>query len=500
VFESWFASALKKLVARARQRRMSLASQFLVANLAVLIAGMLFLGAWVGGEIEAAVLKRTGAIAALYVGSTVAPFVQRLAREPWLDEADLTALDHLLSDTPLTERIVEFRVWSVDEIILYSADRSLIGQHLSPDDGFDEALNGDVTAEMSDLQLAEHRDLRGRSQRLLEVYAPVREDVRGRVIGVIEFYQLPDELMDEVASARQRSWAVVAAITLATYLLLAGIVKRGSDTIARQQRAAQRQLSDLRQLADDNAQLYGEAQRAIRLRDDFLSVASHELKTPVTALLAFTQLMRSRLRRGKLPQSEFEDVLEEVQRQSNRLGRLGSRLLDTSRIDANELVLQREPTDVVELVCAAIRAQVGNHPVSLGAPEELIAVVDPVRLEQVVTNLLDNALKFSPNGGPIEVQLTAPEPGLLRLAVRDHGIGVPVEHRPHIFERFYQAHAGQHFSGAAGLGLGLYISQQIAEMHGGNITAEFPRGGGTRVIVTVPASDGGNYPSLAPAL
>src|SRR5919201_1685443 len=180
----WFASM--KGIRALRWPRLSLAGQFLLANLAVLLGAMLLLGAWVGNEIETAGLNRSGAIAAMYVGTAVAPVLQRLARDPWLEASDLTTLDRLLTDTPLGARTVEFRVWNTNRKVLYSADRSLIGQQLSPDEGFDAAVDGDVTAELTNLQLAEHRELQG-YDRLLEVYAPVRENARGRVIGVIEF-------------------------------------------------------------------------------------------------------------------------------------------------------------------------------------------------------------------------------------------------------------------------------------------------------------------------
>jgi signal transduction histidine kinase len=114
--------------------------------------------------------------------------------------------------------------------------------------------------------------------------------------------------------------------------------------------------------------------------------------------------------------------------------------------------------------------------------------VDPLRLEQVVTNLLDNAVKYSPNGGAIKVTLalrrardTAAD--WAELSVRDYGLGIPPEQRGQIFERFYQAHGNGHKSG---LGLGLYISRQIVELHGGEICAEFPPDGGTRFVVRLP--------------
>jgi signal transduction histidine kinase len=110
--------------------------------------------------------------------------------------------------------------------------------------------------------------------------------------------------------------------------------------------------------------------------------------------------------------------------------------------------------------------------------------VDPLRLEQVLSNLVGNAIRYSPQGGPIALTL-AVDPGgaTVRLAVRDRGLGIPAERRAHIFDRFYRAHADHHRSG---LGLGLYISHEIVALHGGRLEAEFPADGGSRFIVTLP--------------
>jgi len=113
-------------------------------------------------------------------------------------------------------------------------------------------------------------------------------------------------------------------------------------------------------------------------------------------------------------------------------------------------------------------------------------------MEQVVTNLVDNAIKYSPDGGPIDVELKQSGDTHVCLSVTDHGIGIPVEHRTHVFDRFYQAHAGQHFAGVAGMGLGLYITRRIVEMHGGTIEIEAPAAGGSRVIVRLPIGVGAN--------
>jgi signal transduction histidine kinase len=126
-----------------------------------------------------------------------------------------------------------------------------------------------------------------------------------------------------------------------------------------------------------------------------------------------------------------------------------------------------------------------RHAIEVRSESDVWAEIDTLRYEQVVLNLLDNAMKYSPQGGTIEVDLSEQPSGVARLVVRDHGIGVPAQHRAHLFERYYQAHGREHRSG---MGLGLYISREIVERHGGRIAADFPIDGGTRVIVEVPTA------------
>ena len=141
-------------------------------------------------------------------------------------------------------------------------------------------------------------------------------------------------------------------------------------------------------------------------------------------------------------------------------------------------------------VIDAARSQLKDHSLETHLPSELWVSIDPLRIEQVVTNLIDNAIKYSPEGGPIEVGLFCDErTSVARVVVRDHGVGVPSEHRAHIFDRFYQAHAGGPLTSMAGMGLGLYISRQIVELHEGTIDAEFPDDGGTRFIVRLPLAE-----------
>jgi signal transduction histidine kinase len=240
-------------------------------------------------------------------------------------------------------------------------------------------------------------------------------------------------------------------------------------------------------LAIQNARLFQESQEAVQLRDQFLSIASHELRTPLTTVGAQAQLMLRRLAGdGVLEAASAARSLGSIADQTRKLASLVDQLLDVSRLQTGRLTLDPRPVDLsmlVEEVAAAVAVRTMQQ-IELRAPETLEANVDPLRLDQLLTNLLDNAIKFAADSGPIQVAL-ATEPGGVEISVRDHGPGIPEAMRPRLFERFFQAHARGYLSG---MGLGLYLCHQIAELHGGRIWAEFPEDGGTRMVVRLPDS------------
>lgn len=253
-------------------------------------------------------------------------------------------------------------------------------------------------------------------------------------------------------------------------------------------------ITERKQTADERAELLRrehsarlDAEAAIQMRDDFLSVAAHELKTPVTSLRASAQLMARKLLKSA-PQAPqwLQDGLRVIDQQSERLTRLIGQLLDVSRLDQEKRLSDLAPTDLTALaerLVAAFGSRTRRHTIALTGDDSVVAEVDPVGIEQVISNLLDNAIKYSPEGGKIDLQVSQEDDARVRLSVRDQGIGIPPEKRGEIFHRFYQAHAEDHRSG---LGLGLFISRQIVELHGGEIVAEFPADGGVRFVVRLP--------------
>jgi PAS domain S-box-containing protein len=237
----------------------------------------------------------------------------------------------------------------------------------------------------------------------------------------------------------------------------------------------------------EQVQAQRKIEEALRLREEFLAIAAHELRTPITSVLGRSQLaLRLIEREAELDRAAMTRSLQSIARQSMTMSRLISQLLDLSRLQSGKLMIEPQRTDLVLMVDEVVESArvLGTpHEITLSGPQSFELEVDPLRLEQVVTNLVQNAIKYSPDGGAIEVALRASGRSV-ELSVRDHGLGIPPEKRGQIFEQFYQAHEGNY---QGGLGLGLYISHQIVELHGGEIRAEFPSDGGTRFIVRLPA-------------
>jgi signal transduction histidine kinase len=243
------------------------------------------------------------------------------------------------------------------------------------------------------------------------------------------------------------------------------------------------------------------AEQALSIRDEFLSVAAHELKTPITSLLGAAQLLiRHQETALSLAPSQMYRSAQIIDRQARRLSRLVTQLLESSRLDAGQFVPNRSLVNLTSLVTTAVeqaRGATDRHEIVLTAPPRVLAHVDGTRIEQVVGNLLDNAIKVSPDGGRIEVKLATPSDGVIRLTMRDYGIGIPPWRRDELFTRYYQAHAESHRSG---LGLGLYVSRCIVEQHGGRIDVEFPANAGSRFVVQVPTGVKGAEAALAARL
>jgi len=259
--------------------------------------------------------------------------------------------------------------------------------------------------------------------------------------------------------------------------------------------AVLRDITDRKRVEQERGRVFQEqvaraqAEQALHERDEFLALASHELKTPAATLSATAQLLKRQLeRQGSLERDQLERALDRLEDQSQRLARLVEHLLDVSRINAAQLTIQPQPTDLaalVQSVASSAQLTTQEHTIVVSSPEHLEAEVDPDRIAQVLTNLIDNAIKYSPDGGRIEVELSADDDQAC-VSVRDFGIGIPVSRRERLFERFYRANTDDTVSG---MGLGLFITRHVVVLHGGDIGVEGPPDGGSRFIVRLPRQE-----------
>jgi signal transduction histidine kinase len=220
-------------------------------------------------------------------------------------------------------------------------------------------------------------------------------------------------------------------------------------------------------------------------KDDFISMASHELKTPLTALKLQTQLVRKRLERQSLP--EAATALSRMEGPVKQLERLIAELLDVSKIQAGRLEYLQETVDLEALlqeITDTMQQTNPSHSIVVRGTVGTSLIGDPDRLGQVFTNLLSNAIKYSPDAKTVEMDLSA-SPETVTIRVRDHGIGIPREQRDKVFDRFYRVTDPQR-KAIPGLGMGLYIVAEIVKRHGGSITVESAVGKGSTFTVTLP--------------
>lgn len=260
---------------------------------------------------------------------------------------------------------------------------------------------------------------------------------------------------------------------------------------------AQRERARLDALAaEQEAQSYAQELETInqkledadQMKDRFLSIASHELKTPITTIRGQAQLMLRRLSKQKQPDMEsLRTTLERIEEQTTRLTSLVNELLDVSRIRTGKMELRKRQCALEDLCREVVEDQrlLTGRTIRLRVPDTSVKMhVDSDRLSQVVVNLVSNAVKYSPDDGPVDVCLDQRDHAVL-IRVRDRGKGIALDQQSHIFETFYRTPDAES-SSQQGLGLGLAISRDIVERHGGRIWCESQPDQGSTFIVELP--------------
>lgn len=237
-------------------------------------------------------------------------------------------------------------------------------------------------------------------------------------------------------------------------------------------------------IAADNARLVEAQQEALQVKDQFLSIVSHELRTPLTTMKGYAQLLTRKLTH----EPDSQRWAASIDAQIGRLSRLVDDLLDVTRFSRGQFELRRKETPlapILEDTVHRFRIISPQHTIRVeGVDPELQGVWDRDRLEQVLNNLVGNAIKYSPDGGEVTVSARRQD-NQVTISVQDHGIGISHEDRDRLFDRFFRA-SPERRGGATGLGLGLYVTRRVVEAHGGSVGVESEPGKGSTFYFTLP--------------
>jgi signal transduction histidine kinase len=412
------------------------------------------------------------------------------------------SLDRFVRTRILQPPVVRVKIWSLDGMVLYSDEPRLAGKTFQGDPDAEAVAGEGAVSEVTDLNEAENVYERGLAPKLLATYVPLYlpgTSEEGRPDGVVELYQDYSSIQSSTTALFHTRLLTLGAGLLVLYVVLLPIAFRTSRRVRRQNDQLEEQARRLEDLLAREQETVAELRRLNQMQNDFVAVASHELRTPLTAILGYVKtLQRPEFEDDQVARREF---LAATERQGERLFRLVANLLSAALVDNRDAAL-----DFRAFGFGALAAEVreGFHHsgerIRLAIPPNLPPIeTDRDRTGEIVANLMDNALKYSPADTPIEVGAKS-EDGHLRFWVADEGIGIEPEDLGRIFDRFYQTDQSS-TRRYGGVGLGLHLVKQLTHTLGGSIEVESAPGVGSTFTVTLPLRPvraAGNEPSALP--
>ncbi len=431
-------------------RNLSLVARFTWTGLALTIIVGSLVALVVGQGIERAALEHEAWSVSETVAQTLGPAIaasdfevgDHLARAEEIRRAEEDLAGH--------SRIRELRIWSADSTLIFGPELEMIGFGYERNPALNRALRGEVAS----VPVLVPGMIGDQFDAGLQTFAPIRAR-DASVLGAFEIQHSTVAVTDRIHAGLRTLWLSVTGGLLLLYFGLFGIVKRASAELEWHHREVIA-LTSRREID--------------RMKAEFASTVSHELRAPLTSLIGYSELLVSR---GSQHGQDYEWA-EQILRQSKRLSELLDDVLGASMIADSAMMLTPRTLDVPAIVARAIGALPGITPtiaIEAALPPNLPSILgDREKLMQILTNLLTNAVKYSPDGG--EIRISAAEVnGRLRLSVIDHGLGIAQNDLPRLFERFHRIHARTNPE-IHGTGLGLYISRGLAELQGGILWGE----------------------------
>ena len=378
--------------------------------------------------------------------------------------------------------VLKVKIYDLNGLTVFSTEAAQIGDDKSKNAGFLSARRGHVVSELShrDTFSAFEREIVNRD--VLASYIPIIVDdgQNDRIEGVFEVYYDLTELLGRVKESSNRQ-ALIVALTLGIlYALLLALIYQRDRVVARQHRENLALAAKAAAASEEN-----------RMKSEFLANMSHELRTPLNAILGFSDSMRSEIF-GPVGVDRYREYLNDIWDSGKHLIGIVDDVLDMSKIEVGTMEIDPVELRLEDVFdhCARLMAPAcGKKDIRLewSLPTEGIRFdADERRINQMMLNIVSNAVKFSPEGGTIEMSGEISDRGDLVIAIRDHGCGIAEEDIDTVLKPFGQA-AGTYARNHGGTGLGLPISRSLAEMHGGSLKIASVQGEGTKVMMIFPA-------------
>ena len=375
------------------------------------------------------------------------------------------------------------KVWGTDGTVLFSNDPSQVGQRPEKEDDLQEAVEGNVESDISDLTKPENASERLLADKLFETYVPVRGTPGGPVEAVVEVYRDYSTIQAEIDRLTKTLTISLGIGLLLLYVLLLPVMVGATRTLRRQNEQLHAQADQLGDLLEREQATVAELRELDRMKGDFVAASSHELRSPLTSILGYARILRTSTADGDPVSREAVDAIE---RQSSRMLRLVTNLLRESRIEADIAESPTASFDVGALIHeVAADFHSDGERIRPEVSDDLPEVnADRGRIAEVLINLVDNSLKYSGKDTVVTVAAEVDE-GELVLRIHDEGPGIDPDDIPLIFDRFYQAdQSATRLHG--GVGLGLHIVKGLVESMHGRVSAESLPGIGSTFTVRIP--------------
>jgi signal transduction histidine kinase len=475
-----------------RPRTPSIVWRFAVTSFVVFGLIGVGIGALRAGDLRSRSEEAATVRAELIAESVIAPLlVPEDLRGP-ISGARYQVLDRAIHEFAMDDAGVErVKIWNVDGMVVFSNDRGQVGLRPEMEEDLLEAFEGEVASEISDLSEAENVSERALADQLFETYVPVHLPGDGgstEATAVIEIYQDYSAIQLEIDHLNDTLKISLGIGLLVLYVLLLPVMIGTTRTLRRQNAQLSEQADQLGVLLAREQETVAELRELDRLKSDFAAAASHELRTPLTTIRGYAELLKDR---GPADDPGTRDAIEAIVRQTGHLQRLVGNLLREAQLEHGGHETREESTSVADVLDGVRRGFPGSvdriHVRT--QPDIPSMLLDPVTLHEIVANLVDNALKYSAPGAPVEVTAEV-EGSALVIRVRDEGEGIPPGDLPRIFDRFTQID-GSSTRAHGGVGLGLHLVRELTRRSGGEVEVDSVMGRGTTFTVTLPVETAG---------